>query len=49
MSRFMQRGEIESALTDYAKVTELQPSNMEAISRQAMHKFKKGYVERNSL
>ena len=38
----LQRGELESALSDYAKVSELQPSNMEAITRQAMHKFKKG-------
>ena len=38
----LQRGEVVSALSDYAKVTELQPRNKEAISRQAMHKFKRG-------
>ena len=38
-----QRGEVESALTDYARVNELQPSNVVAITRQAMHKFNKRY------
>ena len=33
---------IELALSDYAMVTQLDPSNVEALRRQAMHKFRQG-------
>lgn len=40
----LQQGKVEAALSDYAKVCELDPGNTEALSRQAMHKFEQGYV-----
>ncbi len=36
-----QRGEVESALSDYSRVTELDPTCTEPLRRQAMHKFNK--------
>ena len=35
---------MESALTDYARVTELDPTSIEPLKKQAMHKFNKKYV-----
>ena len=40
---------MESALSDYCRVCELDPTNTEAISRQAHHKFNKKSVTHNKL
>ena len=40
----LQQGKVEAALSDYAKVCELDPGNTEALRRQAMHKFEQGCV-----
>ena len=35
---------MEYALSDYSRVSELDPKSTEPLKRQAMHKYNKGYM-----